>query len=32
MFGGLSGSCDLLGGVSVNDIGGDHRLGLLQTG
>ena len=30
--GAVTGSCDLLGGVGVDDVGGDHRFGLLQTG
>ena len=30
--GALIDSLDLLGGVSVDDVGGDHRLGVCQTG
>ena len=32
VLGALTGSCDLLGGISINDVRGDHRPGLRQTG
>ena len=30
--GAVAGSCDLLGGVGVDDVGGDQCFGLFQTG
>ena len=32
VLGAVTGSYDILGGVSVNDVRGDHRPGLRQTG
>lgn len=32
MLGAVTGSYDILGGVSVNDVGGDQRFDLFQAG